>query len=152
MSTFGLKNIQEVGPEETTMGDLKHLATRLSGTLPKVDVETGLRLARHMHPTPAIGGTPTETALSFINEKEQQKRGYYAGFMGLLEPEAVRLRLYVNLRCASLASDAHWIFAGAGITALSIPQDEARETERKADLIRPFLTSRPKFEPKWNEG
>lgn len=143
MSSFGLKNMLEIGPEETTMGNLQHLATRLSGTLPEADTETGLRLARLMHPTPAIGGTPTEAALNFIQEKEKQNRGYYAGFMGLLEPEALRLRLYVNLRCASLGPEAHWIFAGAGITKLSSPEAEAQETERKADLIRPFLTLRP---------
>lgn len=143
MQTFGLSDIQEEGPQEFAMGDLKHLATRLSGTLPNANTETGLRLARLMHPTPAIGGTPTEAALSFIQDKEKQNRGYYAGFMGLLEPEEVRLRLYVNLRCASIAPEAHWIFAGAGITALSNPKAEARETERKADLIRPFLGVSP---------
>ena len=38
-----------------------------------------LELVERLHPTPAVGGVPTEQALRWISDHEPSPRGWYAG-------------------------------------------------------------------------
>ena len=121
--------------ESRVAGNIEHLLTQIEAPLP-ADWSTG-RLAQLLHdlsPTPALGGYPREEAMQLINRLEQHQRGYYGGFFGHIK-SADDFRLNVNLRSALLTPEATYIFAGGGITADSVPEEEWEETCRKANTV-----------------
>ena len=61
-------------------GDIKHLATRFTGTAR--NGASVLDLLATLHPTASVAGTPTEAALDLIREIEPLSRGRYAGPVG----------------------------------------------------------------------
>ncbi|MCY7290466.1 MAG: chorismate-binding protein, partial [Cryobacterium sp.] len=63
-------------PFTVKLPNLWHLATDVEGTLS--DGSNSLDLIAAMHPTAAVAGTPTETALALIRELEPFDRGRYA--------------------------------------------------------------------------
>lgn len=110
------------------LDNVQHLATPLSGT---VDVEwDALSLAARLHPTAAVGGTPTPAALAAIVELEGMDRGRYAGPVGWTDTRGDG-DLAIALRCAELSGARARLFAGAGIVAGSLPEDELEETRLK---------------------
>ncbi len=113
-----------------------HLATRFRGTLRDPSV-TALDLALALHPTPAVGGEPTDAALAAIAELEPFDRGSYAGPVGWTDADGDG-EWAIALRCAELRGDRATLYAGAGIVAGSDPAAEVDETERK---FRAFLDS-----------
>ncbi len=113
---------------------LWHLSTPIRGRLRSPDT-TALDLALALHPTPAVGGVPTELAAELITELEGD-RGFYAGAVGWCDARGDG-RWVVSIRCAVLAADrlsalAH---AGGGIVAESDPDDEVDETTTKFRTI-----------------
>lgn len=119
------------GDEEPVLlrlDNLQHLASRFSGRL-AVD-RSALGLAAALHPTPAVGGTPTGRALALIDELEGMDRGRYAGPVGWVDGRGDG-ELAIALRCAELAGARARLFAGAGIVAGSLPEDELEETRVK---------------------
>jgi isochorismate synthase EntC len=111
-----------------------HLSTRFRGRL--LDpVPSALELTLALHPTPAIGGSPTDAALAAIGQLEGFARGAYAGPVGWVDGHGNGVWA-IALRCALLSDDHATLYAGAGIVAASDPADELDETDRK---FRPFL-------------
>ena len=49
---------------------------------------SALELADALHPSAAVGGTPTLKALEVINELEGMERGHYAGPVGWIDANA----------------------------------------------------------------
>lgn len=45
------------------------------------------------------------------------------------------VRLFVNLRCMELTPDRYILYAGGGITAKSVPEEEWEETNNKAKTL-----------------
>lgn len=120
-----------VGPLHTRpYGDISHLETRI-GFESDRPFDAWVRA---LHPTPAVAGLPRDKALSFIAEKEEHSRGYYAGFLGWKTPNEVNF--YVNLRCMEWFANGARVYAGGGIVAGSDPADEWNETEAKMSSIR----------------
>lgn len=120
---------------------LWHLSTPIRGRLRSADT-TALDLALALHPTPAVGGVPTDLAAELITELEGD-RGFYAGAVGWCD-ERGDGRWVVSIRCAVLAADrlsalAH---AGGGIVAESDPDDEVDETTTKFRTILTGLGAR----------
>jgi isochorismate synthase len=113
-----------------------HLATRFKGQLrdPSPSV---VELVAALHPTPAVGGTPTVIAKATIDELEAFDRGGYAGAVGWMDAEGDG-DWAIALRCARLDGQGATLYAGAGIVAGSQPADELDETDRK---FRAFLDS-----------
>jgi isochorismate synthase len=111
-----------------------HLSTRFRGTL-REPAPTALDLVAELHPTPAVAGTPTATALATIDELEPFDRGRYAGPVGWIDAEGDG-EWAIAIRCAELRDDHATLYAGAGIVAGSEPAREVDETERK---FRAFL-------------
>ncbi len=110
-------------------GSLAHLVTPICGTL--LDggdgAPTALDLARRLHPTPAVGGTPTEAALDAIRRLEPFDRGPYAGAVGWVDARGDGA-FAVALRGAELDGTRALLRAGAGIVAGSDPESEWAET------------------------
>ncbi len=115
-------------PAVVKLRNLQHLWTGIKGTL-RTDVSL-LDAARQLHPTPAVAGTPTETACRWLQDHENLARGWYSGIVGWLQANGDG-ELSVLLRCAVLQGRSADLFAGAGIVADSDPQAELQETEIK---------------------
>jgi isochorismate synthase len=113
---------------------LWHLGTSISGTLDETST-TAMDLALLLHPTPAVGGAPTDAAAAVITELEGD-RGFYAGAVGWCDT-AGDGRWVVAIRGALLSADRRRAVAhsGGGIVAASDPTDEVDETTAKFRTI-----------------
>jgi menaquinone-specific isochorismate synthase len=115
--------------------DYQHLATAVSGVLARDT--SALALAASLHPTAAVGGTPTETAVELIRELEGMDRGRYAGPVGWVDARG-NGEWGIALRCGEIDGNTARLFAGGGIVAGSQPEEELAETETK---FRPMRTA-----------
>ena len=116
-------------PFTVKLPNLWHLATDVEGTLS--DGSNSLDLIAAMHPTAAVAGTPTETALALIRELEPFDRGRYAGPVGWVGADGDG-EWAIALRCAQVtpAGDVT-AYAGCGIVLDSEPDRELAETRMK---------------------
>ena len=121
-------------PELSRTAAVWHLSTPISGRIRETST-TALDLAVALHPTPAVGGVPNETAAGLINELEGD-RGFYAGAVGWCDADG-NGRWVVSIRCARLSADRRSADAhsGGGIVAESDPDDEVAETTTKFNTI-----------------
>ena len=128
----------QVDPEPflLQMADYQHLATSVSGVLAKD--ASALALAASLHPTAAICGTPTETALELIRELERMDRGRYSGPVGWVDARG-NGEFGIALRCGEIDGRRARLFAGNGIVAGSQPDVELAETETKFRPMRRAL-------------
>ncbi len=119
--------VTESAPDAMTLARKRHLRARLGGTLrPGV---APLDVAAALHPTPAVGGVPTRAARDAIRAYEPFDRGWYAGPVGWLRPDAADLA--VALRCGLAHGSRLALFSGAGIVHGSDPASEWDEIEQK---------------------
>lgn len=121
------------GPTLLDLDNLRHLATDITAKLPSVGRTsdlTAVEVADLLHPTAAVGGTPRDTALALIDEVEGMDRERYAAPVGWMDATGDG-EFGIALRCARLSGARARLFAGAGIVAGSLPEDELRETRLK---------------------
>jgi len=123
----GLAHSRE--PELLGTANVWHLATPFSGRLHDPSV-TALDLVAALHPTPAVCGTPREEAREALAELEPIDRGCYAGPVGWMDADGDG-EWAIALRCAEITGTTARLFAGAGIVADSVPEEELDETEAK---------------------
>ena len=88
-----------------------------------------LELAAALHPTPAMGGTPTRVAMRWIAEREAA-RGWYASPVGWFDLEG-NGELAVAIRSGVVDGNHAYLYAGSGIVAGSDPDRELAETDVK---------------------
>jgi isochorismate synthase len=105
-----------------------HLRTPIRGRLR--EASHVLELAGKLHPTPAVGGVPTEAAIDFITRHEPDERGWYAGPVGWFDA-AGDGRFVVALRSGVVAGKRVELYAGAGIVRDSNAPSEFAETRWK---------------------
>jgi menaquinone-specific isochorismate synthase len=127
-------------PEVLSLTNVHHLATPVRGVL-KSGATSVLDLVAALHPTPAVGGRPTDAALALIEELEELDRGRYAGAVGWVDAEG-NGTFAVAIRCAEMSGNVAKLYAGCGIVAASHPERELEETHWKfqamlSALIRP---------------
>ena len=121
-----------------------HLATDVTGVIndaaTPVDVFT---LLQSLHPSAAVCGTPTSAANALIAELEEMNRERYAGPVGWVDARGDG-ELGIALRTGQLSVDKKSlrIFAGCGIVAGSIPEDELAESQAKLTPMRTALETR----------
>ncbi|MFE6773025.1 isochorismate synthase DhbC [Streptomyces fimicarius] len=113
-----------------------HLSTTVTGTLTSPDA-SALELAMALHPTPAVCGTPTQTARQVIAETEPFERGFFTGVVGWGNAEGDG-EWVVTIRCAEAEERTLRLYAGAGVVAASEPEAETAETAAK---FRTFLSA-----------
>jgi menaquinone-specific isochorismate synthase len=123
-------------PALIRLPNLQHLGTRVRGTLISAD-RSALALAAAVHPTAAVGGTPTDAAVELIRELESMDRERYAGPVGWVDADG-NGEWGIALRCAQLDGDRARLVAGCGIVAGSDPAAELAETITK---FRPMRTA-----------
>ncbi|NRQ49560.1 isochorismate synthase [Aeromicrobium stalagmiti] len=119
--------------------NVMHLASDVTGVMK--NGASALTLAASLHPSAAVGGTPTEAAVALIAEIEQLDRGRYAGPVGWIGASGDG-EWGIALRSAQVEGDGRTVrlFAGCGIVADSVPADELAESNAKLIPVRDALT------------
>ena len=119
---------------EVSYGELKHLMTKLSATLPDTDF---LKLIGTLHPTAALGGYPSESAQNKLRElicyKQEKEARLFGGVFGCISPSwSTGL---VMIRNIQWSQDQVCIHSGCGVIADSKVQSELTEIENKRASI-----------------
>ena len=124
--------------EVRTLPGIHHLSTMVTG---RIAPEPGmaLRLVGALHPSPAVGGTPSTFAQQWIAEHEGLDRGWYAGPVGWIDHRGCG-SFYVALRSALIGPEGLRLIAGAGIVAGSDPEQELVETDIKLAAVLDVVT------------
>lgn len=133
-------NVPEV-PFVLHLSNVMHLATDVAGVL--VDDASALALAASLHPSAAVCGTPTPVADAVIAELEHMDRGRYAGPVGWIDASGDG-EFGIALRCGEVSATDPCrmrLFAGCGIVAGSVPDDEVAESSAKLVPMRDALTA-----------
>ena len=115
--------------------NVMHLATDVAGVVHDAGTVSSLQLAEALHPSAAVGGTPTDRATELIGEIEGMDRGRYAGPVGWIDA-AGDGEWGIALRSAELRGDTVRLFAGCGIVADSDPEAELAESQAKFVPVR----------------
>jgi menaquinone-specific isochorismate synthase len=102
------------------------------------DVATSLQLAESLHPSAAVGGTPTPAAVELIAEIEGMPRDRYAGPVGWMDASGDG-EWGIALRSAMVTDGGVRLFAGCGIVASSDPEAELAESQAKFVPVRDAL-------------
>lgn len=122
-------------PEIVRLRDIQHLRRRIAGRR-KSGIEAFDLLAR-LHPTPAVGGTPTPIAMDWLAAHGDRRGAWYTGGIGWLADDG-DADFAIALRCGLLSGRDIALFAGAGFVAGSDPRQEMAETEAK---LSPMLSA-----------
>ena len=130
-------NIKSDGPHAIKAGNVTHLATYFSGKLKPEYRKNYMPILRDLHPTPAVCGIPLDISRDFLLQHENFDRSLYSGFLGPISES--KADIFVNLRCMQVFSKYALLYAGAGIVAGSIPENEWLETEEKMNTLLKFL-------------
>ncbi|MBI5824485.1 MAG: isochorismate synthase [Chloroflexi bacterium] len=122
----------DLAPRLLRLPNIQHLWTHIEGRLhPNQSV---LDLVAALHPTPAVGGVPTETALQLIHQLEGFERGWYAGPVGWVDADG-NGDFVVAIRSGLFRGNTATLFGGAGIVADSDPDEEWEETGLKIRFL-----------------
>ncbi|HET6626393.1 MAG TPA: isochorismate synthase [Nocardioidaceae bacterium] len=117
--------------------NVMHLATDVAGVVHETAdaAASSLELAEALHPSAAVGGTPTEVAKHVITEIESMDRGRYAGPVGWMDASGDG-EWGIALRSAEVDGRTVRLFAGCGIVASSDPEAELAEAQAKFVPVR----------------
>jgi len=129
VKTLNGKNIKQHVTETISTGIVKHLHTKITFQSNKSIPE----ISQHFHPTPAVCGTPTKSALEFILKNEEHDRSCYTGYIGPIEDSSANL--FVNLRSMQVTDSKFILYLGGGITSSSDPEKEWEETKNKSQTM-----------------
>lgn len=129
-------------PSILELRNVSHLGTRLTGQLhPGRRRPSALELVGALHPTPAVAGSPTDTACAYLAAAEGFDRGPYAGPVGWMDASGDG-EWAIGIRSAIVEGCRAELFAGVGVVAGSDPVVELAETQLKlqallAAVVRP---------------
>ena len=119
-------------PQLLRLPNIFHLRTGITGALRAG--QSILSIVNALHPTPAVGGVPGETALRVIRELEGFERGWYAAPVGWVDENGDG-DFAVAIRSGLFRKNTATLFGGAGIVANSDPQKEWDETALKMRFL-----------------
>jgi anthranilate synthase component 1 len=105
-----------------------HIVSQVEGDLMKAT--EGIEAIRKTFPAGTVSGAPKIRAMEIIDSLEEEKRGFYAGIVGYLEPDG-SLDTCITIRSALKKDDMLVLQAGAGIVYDSVPERELMETSSK---------------------
>ncbi|MDV3307510.1 MAG: chorismate-binding protein [Cyclobacteriaceae bacterium] len=135
-----LREYLEQGPKTVIAGNLIHLRSDFTVDLRETNFpQLGSVMLRLLHPTSAVCGMELGPAREFLRQNEGYDRAFYTGYLGPVNV-ADNTDIYVNLRCMQLREGYALMYAGAGVTADSVPETEWEETEIKFNTLTTSLT------------
>ncbi len=118
--------------------NVMHLATDVAGVAHDSGASV-LDIAAALHPSAAVGGTPTKLAVEMIAEIEGMDRARYAGPVGWMNAHGDG-EFGIALRSAEIDGPRVRLFAGCGIVAGSDPESELAEAQAKFIPVRDALS------------
>jgi len=125
---------------------VQHLVSEVRGTL--AEGKTSLDALAACFPAGTLTGAPKIRAMELIDELEAARRGVYGGAVGYVDA-AGNLDMAIAIRTAVVSNGVCRIQAGAGIVADSVPENEYREAESKAQaLFKAIETARTWTHPR----
>jgi menaquinone-specific isochorismate synthase len=131
----GCTSTEAATPRVRVLRNVQHLVTEIQIVGKKHHV---LDWVKHLHPTPALGGTPTDAALAFLRAHEPAPRGYYGAPLGWFDRDG-NGAFVVGIRAALHRGDRAELWSGAGFVVGSVAASEFEETELKArTMLRAF--------------
>jgi isochorismate synthase len=134
-----VREYDERGPKTSVAGNLMHLRSDFTVDLKAINFpQLGSVMLQLLHPTSAVCGMPLEPALEFLHTHEGYDREFYSGYLGPINFHR-NIHLFVNLRCMQLFENTAILYAGAGVTIDSIPEQEWKETEIKLNTMLAVL-------------
>ena len=127
----------EEQPSLLRFANVQHLGTHVHGELAagQAASHSALALAAAVHPTAAVCGTPTETAMELIRELEYMDRARWSGPVGWVDAKG-NGEWGVALRCGEISGRHARLIAGCGIVAGSDPAAELAEAQTKFRPMR----------------
>lgn len=125
-------------PEHPQLFKLKHIQHLYTPVKGKANPGSSLlSLVERLHPTPALGGLPKETAVDKIREVEELDRGFYAGPIGWFDHQG-NGEFAVAIRSGLIQGNEVSLFAGCGVVEDSLSDLEFEETKIK---FKPMLSA-----------
>ena len=103
----------------------------------------GIDVLRSAFPAGTVSGAPKIRAIETLSRLEREKRSFYAGAVGYLEPDG-DLDFCIAIRCALKKGKFWTLQAGAGIVHASDPEREWEETNEKLMAMRSVLEGEKK--------
>lgn len=117
------------------LANQRHLFQRLRGRL--LDGVNDEMIINTLHPTPAVGGVPTDQAIKILGEIEPFDRGWFAGTIGWISRDEAQMA--VGIRSCLIRQDQWYIYGGAGVVQGSNPLSEWEEIGLKMKNILDVL-------------
>ncbi|WP_330651570.1 isochorismate synthase [Tepidibacter aestuarii] len=128
------KFTKEITIDETTILTLRNLHHLYTPIYAKDKNSSLLQWARRLHPTPAMGGNPVNTALELIRRYEKHERGLYAAPIGIMNGNGDGV-FVAGIRSALIKENTVFAYAGCGIVDKSNCEIEYIETKNKLRTI-----------------
>jgi anthranilate synthase component 1 len=110
-----------------------HMVSQVEGEL--LPEYSALDAFRATFPAGTMTGAPKVRSMQIIDELEPERRGPYAGALGLIAAGDRRMDLAITIRTCVIAGGVASVQAGAGIVHDSVPAAEWEETESKARAL-----------------
>lgn len=98
----------------------------------------GIDMLRAAFPAGTVSGAPKIRAMEILSGLERERRGFYAGSVGYIEPDG-DLDFCIAIRCALKKGKKWYLQAGAGIVHASEAEREWEETNEKLMAMRAVL-------------
>lgn len=120
--------------------NFSHVMHIVSDVVGQIDPHTvkAIDVLKASFPAGTVSGAPKIEAINRLSFLETERRSFYGGAVGYLEPDG-DLDFCISIRCA-LKKGSHWFLqAGAGIVHASDAQREWIETQEKLKALRSVL-------------
>ncbi len=114
-----------------------HIVSDVTGETGK-GAPSGIDVLRAAFPAGTVSGAPKIRAIEILSGLESDRRTFYAGAVGYVEPDG-DLDFCIAIRCALKKKNRWYLQAGAGIVAASDPEREWEETNEKLSALRSVL-------------
>ncbi len=128
---YGSVHVEEL-MEVKQFSHVQHMVTHVIGNLDKkFDMFDAFKA---VFPAGTVSGAPKVRAMEIIDEQEPHSRGAYAGAVGYFSFNGC-CDFAIAIRSIFFNDSKGFVQAGAGIVSDSIPDNELKETEHKADAM-----------------
>ncbi|RPF57642.1 isochorismate synthase [Abyssicoccus albus] len=126
-------SIQVGAPKLLSNTHVHHIYTSIEA---KLNQNEPIDIIQKMHPTPALGGVPTDKATSLMSTLEPFERHLYGAPIGIVSNQK-ECDIAVGIRSMMMDKKRAILYAGSGIVEGSSVQEEQKETLYK---FKPMLT------------
>ncbi len=128
---YGSVHVEEL-MEVKQFSHVQHMVTHVVGILDKkYDMYDAFKA---VFPAGTVSGAPKVRAMEIIDEQEPHSRGAYAGAVGYFSFNGC-CDFAIAIRSIFFKGSKGFVQAGAGIVSDSIPENELKETEHKANAM-----------------